>query len=99
MNKVVHKYPLHVGKVQQLEVPVGAKVLSVQVQGSSLCLWALVNADPEGRKRMIRVAVLATGQEVKESIKDWDYVGTAMMMDGLFVWHVFTATNPSIPAP
>lgn len=46
MNKTIYKYPLDVTDVQEIKLPVGAEILTVQAQNGTLCLWALV--DPQG---------------------------------------------------
>jgi len=38
----VYKYEIKSGEYQDLLMPKGAKILTVQVQGRSVCIWALV---------------------------------------------------------
>lgn len=81
--KTIYKYTLPLADATVLQMPDGAKVLSVQIQARQICLWAMV--DPShplvGRSFSIR----GTGQPIL-----WDndtYIGT-VQLDG-FVWHIF----------
>ena len=68
---------------QAIDLPVGAKILDVQVQRGEWCLWYSCGVDLPLEKRYI--AIYATGQEVEAL--NGDYIGT--FQDGPFVWHVF----------
>jgi len=93
--KVIHKYPLksdyQVTIVEEeVNLPEGAEVLTVQVQGSTPCIWALVDTD---RKiETLSVAIIGTGHPFAA---DWletpkkVYVGTYQLAAGTFVKHVF----------
>jgi hypothetical protein len=77
------KYPLEVTDEQEVTIPHPATVLSVQLQGDQICLWALT--DPEGApvKRIIRF--FGTGHTIP-SDEDFSYLGT--VQEPPFVWHV-----------
>ena len=85
----IYKYPpkVQLNSTQQLMLPFGAEILSVQVQHGTLCLWAAFPGDPE--PRVVReIEVVATGQPVESFEKiDRKFLGTVQM--GPFVWHVF----------
>jgi len=83
--KRVFKYPLEVD-TQRIIMPRGAKLLTVQTQGSAPMLWALVddNAPMEDRA----IIIVGTGWEVPE-VQNLEYVGTFQVSGGLFVFHVF----------
>lgn len=78
---IIYKYPLKLG-VTELQVPYSCKVLSVQMQGDTPTLWAMV--DPEGLPRSLKVHCIGTGQEVP---KHTFHIGT--VQDGAYVWHFF----------
>lgn len=86
MNRVF-KYiiPSHFGGVV-IKMPEGARVLSVQVQCGSPCMWALV----DDQRPMVdrRFLVVGTGHQIARP-EAWEFVGTFQMMDGLMVWHLF----------
>ena len=79
---VIWKYDL-ANPTQEILMPEDARILSVQMQNESLCLWALVDAD---KPRVCReFQVYSTGHTVQDNIKD--YLGTVQI--GSLVWHVF----------
>lgn len=67
-----------------LELPVGARVLCVQMQGGRPYLWARVDLGVSMEKRRFRLA--GTGHDIDERT-----IGTyvATWQDGPFVWHLF----------
>jgi len=89
MNTVIHKYPLAIVTEQLLFLPADAELLSAQMQGDALSLWALVDPSqpPEARK----IRVYGTGHLVEDT-DDLHYIGTTQMQisgGGALVWHVF----------
>lgn len=70
-----------------LEMPEGAKILSVQTQNNIPFIWALVNPSAPLRKRTFRLA--GTGHEIRETLKQLDFIDTFQMADGRLVFHVF----------
>jgi hypothetical protein len=85
MKTTIWKFPLEFSGRQKVMMPAGAQILSAQMQGDTLCLWALVN--PEGEKQWREIEVLGTGHPAPEA--DRRYVATTQMHGGSFVWHVF----------
>jgi hypothetical protein len=83
MVKVVHKFSIDLRKTA-VEMPLGSKILSVQLQDGSPTLWALV--DPEAMKEIRHFRVLMTGEHFTGS-KDLDYLAT--LQNNGIVAHVF----------
>ena len=87
--KSIWKYTLNIEDNPVLRMPANAQILSVGNQREQLCLWALVDTQTtvtEGRH--FRIA--GTGHPVSDGdASDYIYIGTAIMMDGALVWHVF----------
>jgi hypothetical protein len=83
--KSIYKYPLEINDNIALDLPKGAKVLSIGNQNNIPCLWALV--DPAKPKEKRRFRVLQTGQSVKGDIGT--FIGTVLLNNGHFVIHVF----------
>lgn len=81
----VWKFPLEVVDRQTIEMPADARILSVQTQHGTPCLWAAV--DP-GRETVLRtILVVGTGHphgELPES-----FIGTFQLYAGDLVFHVF----------
>lgn len=85
MKKTIWKFPLEIIREQNLMMPEGAEILSVQTQHNSLCLWALVNPEAPLQRRVIEV--FGTGHSISDAERK--YVTTAQRDGGKFVWHIF----------
>ena len=68
----------------RLIMPIGAKVLDVQLQGGQFMLWALVDAD-EDRTSLRTYVLYGTGERVPEN--PGRYLATVQY--GSEVWHAF----------
>lgn len=80
----IWKYPLQGLDSQQIEMPIGARVLCVQTQAGIPCIWALVN--PLGQLKPRRILVVGTGHNA--NVHAAAYIGTFQLRGGL-VFHVF----------
>lgn len=85
--KKIYKYPLEITDTQFVELPLGAKILTVQIQGNQLCLWAMVNALPEAIKKNRRIVIIGPGYPVPTG--ELEYISTFQVMDGSLIFHVF----------
>lgn len=80
----IFKYILIIANRQKVPFPIGAKILSVQVQYEKLCIWAQVDEFADVEEIIFRI--YGTGGEVP--LIEQKYIGTVQMNDGL-VWHLF----------
>lgn len=80
----VFKYPIDLREWNYIDMPIGAKILSLQVQADVPCIWALVEPDMEHQTR--KFLVVGTGHEVDPGSSK--FIGTVQMANGL-VWHIF----------
>lgn len=87
MMKSIWKFPLAVNDKQAIQMPKGAKILTVQVQGDGglPCIWALCDTEAPLENRLI--AMFGTGHQAPEGAAD--YIGTFQLHNGEFVFHVF----------
>lgn len=84
----IWKYPLEVIDLQIIAVPLGAKILTVQMQGDTCCLWALVDeTEPESHKVIKHIAIYGTGNPLPDDTGT--YIATFQMMGGSQVFHAF----------
>ena len=90
----IWKYPLELtDSTQQIAMPKGAKILTVQMNDTKICIWALVDSDAETDYRDFKI--YGTGHAIYQSIEDLAYVGTVQMGllgplgKSILVWHVF----------
>lgn len=80
----IWKYPLVEGDEQIIEMPLDAKILTVQMQDDVPCLWVAVIPTNAMVKRKIRI--VGTGHTL---LTINGYIGTIQEHGGLLVWHVF----------
>ena len=80
--KRIYKYKLKDGR--GVEMPIGAKVLTIQKQNGLPYIWALVDTDAECDFRYFEI--VGTGRDFPEA-DNFTYINT--IQDGPFVWHIF----------
>jgi len=81
--KTIYKYTVTKVPFQnKIEMPKGASILSVNMQGENYCMWALVDTKSETEER--EFDIVGTGWELD---KNYSYIGTCFANDG-FVWHI-----------
>jgi len=85
MAKRIFKYPLELNESQYITIPKDHKILSVQVQRDTICVWALIDDDTERIVQPIRI--VGTGHSIPSMNPLGEYIGT--VQQGGFVWHVF----------
>lgn len=82
----VWKYPVPRLDSMEVQMPAGAQILTVQVQGVTPVMWALV--DPSAAKETRRFYVLGTGHPSED--RDLGrYVGSFQLHGGALVFHLF----------
>lgn len=85
--KTVWKFPLVVDDAQVIAMPANAHILTVQVQGETPCIWALVNPEMPAEERKILIS--GTGHERKDLDGLVNYIGTFQLYGGGLIFHVF----------
>lgn len=86
-HKTIWKYSIATTDYQELTLPNGANILTVQVQGGIPCLWALV--DPEEQNSRVKIRIFGTGHVIEDQ-DELKYIGTYQLNGGGLVFHVFT---------
>ncbi len=82
----IFKYLLKNETHQEIEVPAFAQILTVQVQGDQLCLWALVNPDLHSKSKL-SIGIYGTGHALPD--RPGAYISTVQMLGGDLVFHIF----------
>lgn len=82
----IWKYPLSPREIQDISMPEGAEILTVQNQNENICIWAKV--DPNAPKVLRTFAVYGTGWDIVTNAS-MEYIGTVQLSRGEFVYHVF----------
>lgn len=86
--KTIYKYPLEAVGKQTVIMPVDAHVLTVQAQGETACVWAMVNTDNKPESRVFEI--IGTGDPIcwEQGVKR-EYIGTFQLQGGVLVFHLF----------
>ena len=82
--RTVWKFPLVMTDRQTVQMPMGAEILTVQMQGEQCCLWAL--CEPENVMRPREILIHGTGHPVGDITR---YIGSVQIYSGALVFHVF----------
>ena len=85
--QAIWKFTMQCADKQVVALPKGAKVLCVQTQNESPCLWVVNPAVEVATTEDRTFAIYGTGHQ-HESIGGV-YVGTFQLQGGLLVFHVF----------
>jgi hypothetical protein len=85
MKTRILKFNFPISDRIQIQMPKGAKVLSVQIQHDQPTLWAICNPDAEIETR--KFFICGTGHPI--DLEGKVYVGTFQMTQGALVWHLF----------
>lgn len=83
----IYKYPFEVQGDVEIAMPTGATILTVQVQGETPCIWAIV--DPEQPIIVRHFRVFGTGHPLDIEPTLSRYIGTFQLVCGRFVGHLF----------
>lgn len=83
----IWKYELPLSSLNNLEIPSGAKILTVQVQNNKPCIWVQVDENNTKETRTFRI--YGTGHTMLD--EKTTYIGT--WQDGIYVFHLFEVIN------
>lgn len=82
----IFKYRLKIEEEQIVNMPHDAKILSLQMQGSSPVMWVMV--DDAKREASFKIRMTGTGWPDGNDIIAEQLIGTVQADNGL-VWHFF----------
>ena len=85
MAKAIWKFPLEIMDEQSIEMPGGAELLTVAVQGGECFLWAVVQ--PKNNRVSRRLNIYGTGHPLPD--EPGRHIGTFMLHGGALVFHAF----------
>lgn len=89
--KAVYKYLIKPTDVQEIKMPINAKILCVQTQNNHPFIWAEVDTE-ETETELRTIYMHGTGHPYSKEYKN--YIGTFQMLEGYveqgsLVFHVF----------
>ena len=82
----------------EVEMPVGARVINIDIQRETVCLWAIV--DPEEMEKETRKFYsVGTGWVMPDETFDETkgFIGTLLVWNGSFVYHFWEDCSVTIP--
>ena len=86
--ETVYKYKLSKDLKQTIEMPVGAQILTCQIQHGVPVIWAKVNSKIISTES--RTFILAeTGGEIEQYYSELKYISTIQLFEGAYILHVF----------
>ena len=91
----IWKYKLAVGLIG-IEIPAGAKVLSVQEQDNEPVMWLEVDPSSPLKTRFFTGAM--TGVQLPSVCVQGKYLGTCLLNGGTFVVHIYEHIKPRCAA-
>lgn len=83
--KTIWKYKLEIERIQEIELPKNAEILSVGVVKNVGYLWAKVEEDSVD-KEVVKILTVPTGSSFSEAGR---FLGTMIYNNGEVVQHVF----------
>ena len=88
MTQRILRYTLTTTSDNTIEMPIGAKILSVQAQKGEICIWALEEDARATDFVSRRFRVFGTGHTIAGG-NALTYLGTVQLLEGRLVLHVF----------
>ena len=91
--KTIWKYDIKPASKQEIAMPEGAVILTVQTQRGSPCLWVEVETTKQLEGRVFEI--FGTGHPMSTDIGvERKYIGTYQIDEGaIFVFHVYERMN------
>jgi hypothetical protein len=88
----IYKYELELTDHQNIQLPIGAEILTVGNQNELVCLWALI--DPVAEKEFRQIEIFGTGMPILSDMgTSREYISTFQMDGGKLVLHAFEYTG------
>lgn len=86
--KTIFKYELETIGRNAIRMPIGAKILTAQIQFGRIHIWAEVD-DSNGSEEVL-IDIFGTGFNVAEDMGiSGEYIGTVQENNGSYVWHIY----------
>lgn len=87
MSLTIWKFSLQIIDRQIVQMPSSARILSVQMQGGELMLWAVVDTAEALKSHYIEI--FGTGHPMPPLVPDAERQFYGTVQDNGLVWHVF----------
>lgn len=84
--KTIYKYPIELTDEFEIEMPIGAEIISVHTQNGIPYLWAIVDC-PNTELR--KFSLIGTGNPLENEFSKEDFIGTFLVYEDALVFHLF----------
>ena len=90
----IYKYELKLNSGQNIEMPKGSEILTIQTQYGRPCMWCLCPIIEDGESECRNIEIYPTGAPIVSDMgATRDYLGTFQIENGSLVFHVFEYTG------
>lgn len=90
----IYKYELKPNGSQNIVIPKGSEILTIQSQYGKACMWCLCPIVEDGDYDCRNIEIYATGEPIASDMGvTRDYLGTFQLENGRLVFHVFEYTG------
>ncbi len=94
MNLTIYKYSIPSDDYFQIELPVEAKILTIQIQHGNPQMWVLLDPSKPVVPRYFRRS--GTGHLINEPLEDLEYIGTCQGSYDHLILHLFEINKLSL---
>lgn len=84
--RTIYKQDLSLTDDQYIEVPVGAKLLHIDIQNQKPCIW--YECESKNVLKKLRILCFGTGREIPYT-NNLRYIGTVLVASGNGVFHFY----------
>lgn len=84
----IYKYSFNVNDSIKIKMPKGAKILDVQTQMNTPCIWVEVDTK-QNIQETRHFYVFGTGHPIDVPMSSLDYIGTFQLENGHFIGHLY----------
>jgi len=82
----IWKYEIKPTDTQKVNLPVGSRIIAIQEQKGTVCLWAEVDDRTENTES-VTIEIYGTGHPIPPGNRE--YIGTFQMFGGDLVFHAY----------
>jgi len=84
--KTIYKYEIETDDFFYIDMPIGAEILTVQIQYGIPYIW--VKVDIHNPKKTYAFRTFGTGHPIEEEF-DGKYIGTYQLNESTFIFHLY----------
>ena len=86
--RAIYKFELQTVGRQEINLPMGAVIISAQAQSGNICLWVELDTKAQTYKKAIHI--YGTGHEIDDDLH-LRFIDTVQLANGALVFHIYYA--------